>query len=308
MSIKSFVYLDENKMYSLSSQLFEGITQYILEEDSNSKSEENSQKGQFISGRFMADMIMQKNTKSEMKHLHDFAYSLFEKELISRNLLFEVTKETNITDLRDKGFIKIKGKVIFEDYAKILSTLEHFNTIGRAIGELSFQDTLKQLKTLADTERKTNDREKKNKIHQVNRQLQQELDKFLIENGLMIEENSRSNIFEVLNFGYHDNYEIRLTMDESNVSFTAIIDKENLKDSQQTLISKYSRLSEKEFSIIGMVTQCGNDRANIPDIEGNDMKKATINLIEKIDGLEEMFNGRTANECIIDPIAIYTEV
>lgn len=308
MSIKSFVYLDENKMYSLSSQLFEGITQYILEEDSNSKSEENSQKGQFISGRFMADMIMQKNTKSEMKYLHDFAYNLFEKELISRNLLFEVTKETNVTDLRDKGFVKIKGKVVFEDYAKILFTLEHFNTIGKAIGELTFQDTLKQLKTLADTERKTNDREKKNKIHQVNRQLQQELDKFLIENGLMIEENSRNNIFEVLKFGYHDNYEIRLAMDDSDVSFTAIIDKENLKDSQQTLISKYSRLSEKEFSIIGMVTQCGNDRANIPIIEGNDMKKATINLIEKIDGLEEMFNGRTANECIIDPIAIYTEV
>ena len=173
MSIKSFVYLDENKMYSLSSQLFEGITQYILEEDSNSKSEENSQKGQFISGRFMADMIMQKNTKSEMKYLHDFAYNLFEKELISRNLLFEVTKETNITDLRDKGFVKIKGKVVFEDYAKILYTLEYFNTIGKAIGELTFQDTLKQLKTLTDTERKTNDREKKNKIHQVNKQLQQ---------------------------------------------------------------------------------------------------------------------------------------
>ena len=102
---------------------------------------------------------MQKNNKSEMKYLHDFAYNLFEKELISRNLLFEVTKETNITDLRDKGFVKIKGKVVFEDYAKILFTLEHFNTIGKAIGELTFQDTLKQLKTLADTERKTNDSE-----------------------------------------------------------------------------------------------------------------------------------------------------
>ena len=113
MSIKSFVYLDENKMYSLSSQLFEGITQYILEEDSNSKSEENSQKGQFISGRFMADMIMQKNTKSEMKYLHDFAYNLFEKELISRNLLIEVTKETNITDLKDYRY----GKIPFLDYS-----------------------------------------------------------------------------------------------------------------------------------------------------------------------------------------------
>lgn len=30
--IKSFVYLNESKMYSLSSQLFEGLTEYILSE------------------------------------------------------------------------------------------------------------------------------------------------------------------------------------------------------------------------------------------------------------------------------------
>ena len=28
--IKSFVYLDEYKMYSISSQLFEGLTEYVL--------------------------------------------------------------------------------------------------------------------------------------------------------------------------------------------------------------------------------------------------------------------------------------
>lgn len=31
--IKSFIYLDEDKMYSISSQLFEGMTQYILQEN-----------------------------------------------------------------------------------------------------------------------------------------------------------------------------------------------------------------------------------------------------------------------------------
>ena len=29
-NIKSFIYLDEYKMYSISSQLFEGLTEYIL--------------------------------------------------------------------------------------------------------------------------------------------------------------------------------------------------------------------------------------------------------------------------------------
>jgi len=32
--IKNFIYLDEEKMYSLSSQLFEGVTEYVLHESS----------------------------------------------------------------------------------------------------------------------------------------------------------------------------------------------------------------------------------------------------------------------------------
>ena len=46
--IKSFIYLDEDKMYSISSQLFEGMTQYILQENVESYNEEHQQKGNFL--------------------------------------------------------------------------------------------------------------------------------------------------------------------------------------------------------------------------------------------------------------------
>lgn len=309
MSIKSFIYLDDNKMYSLSSQVFEGITQYILKEDVSMQGEGQKQQGQLLSGRFMADMLFQRNAKSEMRYLHDFAYNLFEAELVSRDLLFESVKETNISELKDKSFIKVKGKIIFENYAKILYTLEHFNTIGRAVGELSMQDILQTMEqSMAEMKKNTNDREKKNKVNQMNKVTRNQIDKILIEKGLMIDEKTKENILTVMDFGYRDYYEIRLSVEGSNTLYTAIINQDNLKETEQTLISKYSRLSEKEFTIVGIVTQCGNERAVVPSIEGNDMKKATINLIEKIDGLEEQFNGRTDNECIIDPIAIYTEI
>lgn len=309
MSIKSFIYLDDNKMYSLSSQVFEGITQYILNEDVSATGEGQEQKGQLLSGRFMADMMFQRNAKSEMRYLHDFAYNIFETELVSRGLLFEPIKETVIADLRDKSFIKVKGKIIFEDYEKILYTLQHFNEIGRAIGELSMQNEVRSLEESATEKKKqTNDREKKNKISQIEKSARKQIDRILIEQGLMIDEKDKNNVLTVMNFGYHDNYEIRLSIDGCDTLFTAIINQENLKETEQTLISKYSRLSEKEFTIVGIVTQSGNERAIIPSIEGNEMKKATIDLIGRIDGLEEQFNGRTDNECIIDPIAIYTEI
>ena len=39
--IKSFIYLDEDKMYSISSQLFEGMTQYILQEETEGQNDVN---------------------------------------------------------------------------------------------------------------------------------------------------------------------------------------------------------------------------------------------------------------------------
>ena len=308
MSIKSFIYLDDHKMFSLSSQLFEGITQYILNENTDGFSDGQEQKGQFLSGRFMADMMFQKNTQSEMKYLHDFAFNLFEAELVSRGLLFEVTGATSILDLRDKGFVKVHGKIVFEDYAKILYTLEHFNDIGIAIGQLTLPDIYSQSESFLESAEKTKDREKKNKAKQLSKQVRKEFEKTLVELGLMLDEKMCDNLLKLLDFGYHNNYEIRLSVDGSDTLFTAIINQENLKESEQTLISKYSRLSEKEFTVIGLVTQCGKVKAKVPNIEGNDMKKATLNLTEKINALEEQFNGRIDNECIIDPIAIYTEV
>ena len=53
MKIKSFIYLDDYKMYSFSSQLFEGITQYILKEDVQAAEEQHEQKGRILSGMFM---------------------------------------------------------------------------------------------------------------------------------------------------------------------------------------------------------------------------------------------------------------
>ena len=49
--LRSFVYLDNYKMYSISSQLFEGLTEYVVRSESKSQRDEESQKGPIGSGR-----------------------------------------------------------------------------------------------------------------------------------------------------------------------------------------------------------------------------------------------------------------
>jgi hypothetical protein len=43
--IRNLIYLDEPKMYSLSSQIFEGMTDHVLKRGGESKEETESQKG-----------------------------------------------------------------------------------------------------------------------------------------------------------------------------------------------------------------------------------------------------------------------
>ena len=64
-TIKSFIYLDDYKLYSLSSQLFEGFTEYIISDKASIHTEEISQKGQFASGKVMGDILSKKANSTE---------------------------------------------------------------------------------------------------------------------------------------------------------------------------------------------------------------------------------------------------
>jgi hypothetical protein len=303
--IKSFIYLDQDKMYSISSQLFEGMTQYILQEDASLYGEENEQKGKFLSGRFMADMMFQQHSKSEMKYLHDFAFNLFEEELVNRKLLYDVKPTDGIGDIPKNGFIRIKGKIIFSDSDQLLSTLENFNDLGKAMGMMFAGITESQI--LEGINIDTKDREKKNKQKQYKRIAKNKIEEVLRNQGLMLDNEKISNLTTVLNYAYHDEYEIGCTIDGSDIVFTSIVNKDLFKENGKLLVSKYSRLTEKEFTIVGIVAQAGEAKANTIQ-PTNKIKQVMQDLFEKLAGLEEQFCGRSDNECIIDPIAIFTEL
>ena len=95
----------------------------------------------------------------------------------------------------------------------------------------------------------------------------------------------------------------------SNSVFASILNREFLKENEESLIAKYSRRTEVEFSIVGLLTQCGGEKAMIDsDAPEESIKKASLNITSIISNLEDTFNGRLRNEYIIDPIAIYREI
>lgn len=307
-TIKSFIYLDEDKMYSISSQLFEGMTQYILQEETDGLNDVNSQKGNFLSGRFMADMMFQSRSKSEMRNLHDFAFNLFEKELENRGILYDVKCNDEISDLQDKGFVRIRGKIFFCDFARMQYIIENFNNIGRALGRLQGATFYEQIEEIKHNANETKDREKRNRQQQNAKYSEKQIENLLKSAGLVLDEKYVKNLSTVMKFGYQDGFEVRIILEDSPLLFSAVINQSCLKENENVLISKYSRITEKEFTVIGVITQVGNPKPKLPNNEGEDMKTATQGMHEMIANLEMQFNGRSSNECIIDPIAIFTEL
>lgn len=306
--IKSFIYLDEDKMYSISSQLFEGMTQYILQEETDGQNDVNSQKGNFLSGRFMADMMFQSRSKSEMRNLHDFAFNLFEKEMEDRGILYDVKCNDEISDLQDKGFVRIRGKIFFCDYARMQYIIDNFNNIGRALGRLQGATFYEQIEEIKHNANDTKDRERRNRQQQNAKYSEKQIENLLKSAGLVLDEKYVKNLSTVMKFGYQDGFEVRIILEDSPLLFSAVINQSCLKENENVLISKYSRITEKEFTVIGVITQVGNPKPKLPNNEGEDMKTATQGMHEMIANLEMQFNGRSSNECIIDPIAIFTEL
>ena len=125
--IKNFIYLDEYKMYSLSSQIFEGITEYLVSTSKNENSEEDTQRGQIGSGRILADIIKKTNTTQEKKYLHDYSYTIFEKHLLESDRIVDINNvdtENFLSSITSKSFIKITGKVIFNDIGHMSKTIK----------------------------------------------------------------------------------------------------------------------------------------------------------------------------------------
>lgn len=308
--IKSFIYLDNDKMYSISSQLFEGLTEYILRDNKTTSTEDDQQKAQTFSGELMREILQQEKGSSEKRFFHDYAYSLFEKELSNRNLLCSIEDTGELGDMTDKQFVKVHGKAYFNDYKALKETFRQFNEIGSALGYIQCYGPMGEvLKQIDEVAQQTSDRNQKAKINNNKNVVNSVFRKYLQEQGLNVNEKFAENLVRLYDFGYKDMFAVHIPYLVSNIVFASILNREFLKEKEDSLIAKYSRRTEIEFTIVGLLTQCGGEKALIDsDDSESSMKQASLNFTSIISNLEDAFNGRLGNEYIIDPIAIYREI
>ena len=316
--IKLFIYLDEYKMYSLSSQMFEGLTESLVEYTGNESLQQEQQKGPINSGRIMSDIIKKGEGKEERKYLHDYAYSLFEKKLEEKQKIIDITNIDHISFLNENvNIIKAKGKVKFNDIKELSKTLKEFNKLGSALMYVSTfstqQTVLDEIEKSVDVIKDRNEKIKhKTKMEYAMRsKVSVEAEKM----GLKLNEDFLKNMYYILEYGFNDMFFVEMPIQylDSKINLSGFLNRQYLREKEDLLISKYSRLTEREIVIVGILTQSlgKNDRKIFElkeEKENQNIKRALSVVTDNLVNVEDSFIGKMEDEIIIDPIALYLEL
>jgi hypothetical protein len=315
--IKSFIYLDEYKMYSISSQIFEGLTEYVINQSKNSNKDLESQEGPVGSGRVLADIISKESSVEERKFLHDYSYNLFEERLFEDKKVLQIEADNIVgvlNQLDNYEFIKVKGRLLFSDVKLINETIDGFNELGEAFVYITNFPNLEKLKQqYSSSVAQARNRNGKASSKEISKK-PDDLSVIAKQLGLNMDKGFLDRLRFVLNYGYKDQFEVKVylsTDNEETYLFSAPLKRSYLKEEEHLIVSKFSRYSEKEFVIFGMITQSRGSQPAMPIKENathEDIKQALSQLVIGILNIEKQFTGKIENEILIDPIAVYREI
>jgi hypothetical protein len=321
-------------MYSLSSQLFEGLTEEVIHFHSKKKENKEEQHGPLASGRLLGDIMSESDGRAERRFLFDYAYTIFESRILDENLV-SCIPDASSTDLQldvtDKSFVKVTGKIRFNDFTAVQRIIESLNKMNEASQYVStFEE-----RNLAISALKLQLQDADSKIK---RELHSQLSKLSSwKSEGQIDQEYINKLVYLLSFGYGDHLEAQISPTPPNGkksrTFTAILNREYMRESMAMEIKKYSWKPNQHFTILGVVTQIGSPQpaGNPPlnDIESETsidtitqesdeesfgqsspghLKTHISSMVENVAEIERNFTGCLENEIIIDPIAIYREI
>ena len=282
-----YVYMDTDKVLSLYSQINGGVVQNVISEISNKKTDVENQKAVRGSGLKLAKELEEFDKKIASKHLHDHIYSQLEEDLIKMEKISYINDESkesiDFNEIKSLSFVKVKGKAKFIDYTVLQKFIKDFNVLGTAIGDLQFAE-------------KKDYKSQKLKI--------------LKENNLNIDEKLLKNANHLLNYSFKDAFELEIEIDDKK--FIAPLNRKFFKEDEAYFIKKLSRATEAKVTVLGIVTQTLKKEVIIHTEEINEesanMRDIAMTIIKPLLDVEEGFSGKSLNDIIIDPLAVYLEL
>ena len=288
--IRDFIYMDKDRLYSLYSQVFEGVIDAVVDSYSNGiKNSENAKSG--LKNSSMESQVAEVSTKTENKVLYDHMYNLLEKKLTDAIFCINNTDKITIEDLKNKTIIKVTGKVSIQDYDRLKRYMEKFNDLGKIIAYANYT-------SLSKAEQKSTN------VNSLAKSL-----------GLMQDATLLNNIKTMTEFFNEGGYDVILSTNNSaGILYRGIINKEHLRVEPNMLRTLYGDEPPMEWTMVGQVTYIPNidtdevdvdEKANQSDMSISDSYQNMFKSYREVEKI--FFEGKEKTRIHIAPIAIYTE-
>ncbi len=216
-----------------------------------------------------------------------------------------------MAQIGDAGFVEVSGEAIFNDMNLIKSTLEKFNQIGEALAYVgnfeNVEKTRQQFEKLIET---TKDKNEKARLKHRLKNLEN-IKNLAKDHGLQQDAKFLEHLAFVLDYGFQDQFIVQIPIGQ--YTFSSDCKRDDFRENEHLLVRKYSRIAEKEFVLVGTVTQSSGKSVDYEDVnyensEPKHLKEVIMNIVEALSVVEFQFSGKIENEIIIDPIAIYREI
>lgn len=292
--IRDFIYVDADRLYSLYSQVFEGVANSIIESYLAGNTALEEQKGKPFHGSSHSEQLVETSQRTENKSLYDHMYNRLEDRLNSQITDASVVNHDNYKEVLENAvMIKITGTAEIENYQRLTVFLQRFNELGNAIGYSQIlalkQEVEKAWKERQAVIEKVNDRNQKriamSKLQQDKEEFEKSVTEFLEKQGLRQDEQLMANLRLLIEIFYPDGFEITIKPScESNIIYRGVLEQNWLRVSPYFLKSLYGTSVSAKWTMVGKVTYIPNWIAkNSADEEAN-------NHDEKIADIQEIMS------------------
>lgn len=279
--LKDFIYIDRDRLYSLYSQLFQGIAESIVEAFSSGKEDTKKE-------RSLEQNLIEASYKVKNVILFDHIYNSLEDKLAPQ--LLQVNESTTLADLQPSSFVKVTGRATIEDFERLTFLLKNFNDIGVAFATMT---TFNANKATAQNGKNVS----KNSIEQYAKDNGLFLDKKFTESMVKIIENFHGCALDVT---------IEPPSTQLDAFFKATLDEKNMRLSSNMVRKIYGNKPIMDWTIVGEITSFQPREDDDSGIYSNTFSKLFSTMAD-IDNSFEIANDSQNRIIRVAPIAVYIE-
>lgn len=311
MIIRDFIYVDADKVYSLYSQVFEGVADRIVRSSSSSLVTAETAKGPPLSGKEIATRGDESLQNTETRVLYDHIYNQLEEKLGGDIVAFgEVARDEKIGPGR---FVKVTGTGEVEDYARLDKFITHFNKLGEliAFGISQSSGLADTVRTLADAANSKKDRNQKARAKATAKSAGEQVIKTIArESGLQQDQRLIDGLKLLTEVFNPDGLEVVVTPNDSagEIVVKAVLRRHSLRVGADFLRTLHGGNPAASWTVVGQITHRPHS-VSLPDTEsGSSMRGSFRKMFRASREVERLFfESDDREEVIVSPLAIYRE-